>query len=63
MTVYSDTEFTIEVGNGIVFGPYGPGRCESVHPTAGVQCVHHNRHVGCHTSEDGDEKMPTWRWA
>lgn len=46
----ADGSYTIDVG-GVVFGPYGPGRCEAVHQS-GNQCVHTRGHVGCHSAND-----------
>lgn len=60
--VYFDEAVTIDVGDGIVFGPYGPGRCEAVSP-AGDQCRHHRGHMGCHTAYDDDShEKATCRW-
>jgi hypothetical protein len=64
LPTYSDTEYTIDAGDGFVFGPYGPGRCEAVHPGSGLRCYYGARHVGCHTAvaEDCPSGEVTYRW-
>jgi hypothetical protein len=70
--VYADDgSFTIEVG-GVTFGPYGPGKCTSVHPGSTMRCKHGKGHVGCHSADaeiPADRKITkyveaefTFRW-
>ncbi len=60
---YFDEPTMINAG-GIMFGPYGPGRCESVHPGSGLQCFHHNQHCGTHAAITIDTKAGEvkFRW-
>jgi hypothetical protein len=62
---HADGSYTIDAG-GVMFGPYGPGKCESVHPGSGMRCVHGRNHRGCHCAFD--PKVPAsvekfkYRW-
>lgn len=65
---YFDEPTYIDTGDGFVFGPYGPGQCESVHPYAfgeGARCKHHANHVGTHASWERDTPAGAvkYRWA
>lgn len=64
-TIYAaDGSHVIDAGDGYVFGPYGPGRCEATHPGSGMRCAHGKNHAGCHSAYD--ERTPvgefTHRW-
>lgn len=50
---HADGSFSIDAGDGYVFGPYGPGECEAVH-TTGMKCKSYKGHGGCHATFDYD---------
>ena len=63
-TVYhADGSHTFEFEDGIVFGPYGPGGCDSVH-RSGMTCKHTKGHVGDHGTFDFTTPAGTFkhRW-
>lgn len=58
--VYADDgSYVIDTGDGIVFGPYGPGTCAATHP-GGFRCHHMTNHGGCHTDDTNADF--TFRW-